>query len=589
MGEVLTRVEIRREQDVFAVRQLGRWIAELVGLESQDQIRVATALSEIGREALTRGAGSVVVFDLREDRLVITVDYPGGGGVGQTEGVKLAGRMVDEVTLSAEEGRVTLVKRVPGHHSRRTLDGIRAELARRSPSTAALDVLREQNRELAATLEEVLRLNAELTETNQGVLALYNQLSAELEETNRGVVALYAELDEKSSQLRQAAEARQRFWASVSHELRLPLNSIIGLVRLLLGSGGDPLSEEQEHQITLIGTSAETLLALVGELLDLAKAESGRLDPHPSMVDVVALAEELRMTLQPTGPADRVTLSVDVPGEIGEMLVDEGMLTTILRNLLSNALKFTEYGEVRLAAVVDTAMAEVVFTVTDTGVGLSSEHLERVFEEFYQVPGSLQLRAKGTGLGLPYARRLAEALGGTLELASTPGEGTTATLRVPHRTSGPEVGRVLVADDDAGFRAAARRMLFGFAAAVDEAADGVEALELMRERPPEVVLIDLLMPRLDGTALLHRMAEDDALRGIPVVVVSVASEQPGPPHVSSEQPGPLEQRGPLHPVLLPKHGLRRDRLLEAIREAVRDSAGNVSAGNVKGDGHGTRD
>ncbi|MEU7889248.1 ATP-binding protein [Microbispora bryophytorum] len=559
MGEVLTRAEICSDQDVFAVRQLGRRIAELVGLESQDQIRVATALSEIGREALGRGAGSTVVFDLREDRLVITVDYLDGADVRESEGLKLAGRLVDEIALSAGDRRVTLVKRVPEHRRRRSLDGIRAELARLSPPTAALDVLREQNRELAGTLEEVLRLNAELTETNQGVLALYNQLSDELEETNRGVVALYAELDEKSSQLRQAAEARQRFWANVSHELRLPLNSIIGLVRLLLGSGAEPLTGEQHHQVTLIGASAETLLALVGELLDLAKAESGRLDPQPSMVDVVALAEGLRMTLQPAGRADGVTLSAhvsaDVSDEIGEMFVDETMLTTILRNLLSNALKFTEQGEVRLTAAVDPAMAEVVFTVADTGVGIPPEHLERVFEEFFQVPGPLQLRTKGTGLGLPYARRLTEAIGGTLELASRPGEGTTATLRVPHRMVTPEVGRVLVADDDAGFRAVARQMLFGFAAAVDEAADGVEALNLMRERPPDVVLVDLLMPRLDGTALLHRMAEDDVLCGIPAVVVSVVSEQPGEPH----------------PVL-PKHGLRRDQLLEALREAVRDRA-----------------
>ncbi|MBE3014265.1 response regulator [Microbispora sp. NEAU-D428] len=572
MGEVLTRAEICRDQDVFAVRQLGRQVAELVGLESQDQIRVATALSEIGREALARGSGSAVVFDLRGDRLVITVDYLDGADVRQSEGVKLAGRMVDEIALSAEDRRVTLVKRVPEHgvsgkRGRRSIDGIREELARLSPSTTALDVLREQNRELAGTLEEVLRLNAELAETNQGVLALYNQLSAELEETNRGVVALYAELDEKSSQLRQAAGARQRFWASVSHELRLPLTSIIGLVRLLLGSGAEPLTEEQQHQITLIGTSAETLLALVSELLDLAKAESGRLDPQPSMVDVVALAEGLLMTLQPAGRADEVTLSVNVSDEIGEMFVDESMLTTILRNLLSNALKFTEYGEVRLTAVVDPAMAEVVFTVADTGVGIPPEHLERVFEEFFQVPGSLQLKAKGTGLGLPYARRLTEALGGTLELASRPGEGTTATLRVPHRMASPEVGRVLVADDDAGFRAVARRMLFGFAAGVDEAADGIEALNLMRERPPEVVLVDLLMPRLDGTALLHRMAEDDVLHGIPAVVVSVVSEQPGASHP-----------------MLSKHGLRRDQLLEAIREAVRDKAGSV-----EGDGGGADD
>lgn len=554
MDAVLTRTGIRCDQDVFAVRRLGRQIAELVGLEAQDQIRVATALSEIGREVLALGAQGAVAFDLHGDRLVITVDCHDGADLRRSEGLMLAGRLVDEVAVCAEEGRVTLVKRVPERRENRSLIGIRAGLARLSPATA-MDELREQNKELAGTLEEVLRLNAELAETNQGVLALYNQLSAELEETNRGVVALYAELDEKSSELRTAAEARQRFWASVSHELRLPLTSIIGLVRLLLGEGGEPLSVEQQHQVTLIGTSAETLLALVGELLDLAKAESGRLDPQPSVVDVVALAEQLCLTLKPTGRGKDVTLSVEVADEVGEMFVDEIMLTTILRNLLSNALKFTEYGEVRLTAAVDSARAEVVFTVTDTGVGIPEEYLERVFEEFFQVPGAMQLRTKGTGLGLPYARRLAEALGGTLELSSTVGEGTTAVLRVPHRMAIPEVDRVLVVDDDAGFRATARRMLFGFAAQVEEAADGMEALDLMRERVPDVVLVDLLMPRLDGPALLDRMAEDDRLREVPVIVVSVLGEQPGV----------------THPVLC-KHELRRDRLVEALREAVQEAA-----------------
>ncbi|GLW22231.1 response regulator [Microbispora triticiradicis] len=549
-GEVLTRADISGDQDVFAVRRLGRRIAELVGMESQDQIRMATALSEIGREVLASGAEGHVTFSLAEDRLVVTVEYGDGQSLRPSEGLTLAGRLVDEVSLAAEEGRVTLVKRVPGHRRSLTVADVRAGLAPLAPATA-LDELREQNKELARTLEQVLRLNAELAETNQGVMALYNQLSAELEETNRGVVALYAELDEKSSQLRSAAEARQRFWANVSHELRMPLTSIIGLVRLMVGAGGEPLTEEQEHQVNLIGGSAETLLVLVGELLDLAKAESGRLDPEPSVVDVVAVAEALRGTLHTAVRSEGVGLVIDVSPEVGEMLVDEVMLTRILRNLLSNALKFTQEGEVRLSAEVDPEMAEVVFTISDTGVGIPEELLERVFEEFFQVPGPLQLKAKGTGLGLPYARRLAEALGGDLELSSTQGEGTTVTLRVPHRMASPEIGHVLVADDDAGFRALARRLLFGFAAVVDEAADGYEALERMREHVPDVALVDLFMPRLDGAALRQRMAEDESLREVPVVTVSGALDEQESAHLS-----------------LSKHGLRRDRLLETIREAV---------------------
>lgn len=213
------------------------------------------------------------------------------------------------------------------------------------------------------------------------------------------------------------------------------------------------------------------------------------------------------------------------------------MLVRILRNLLSNALKFTERGEVTLAARLDDGKNEAVITVRDTGIGIPPDHIDRVFEDFYQIPGSLQVRYRGTGLGLPYARRLAEALGGTLELASAEGEGTTATLRLPHYSGPPELERVLVADDDEVFRAAARRMLYGFATHIDEAPDGAVALELMAADPPDAVLVDLLMPRLDGNVLLQRMAEDERLREIPVVVVTIA-----PQHAPDSRQGAVQAR-----------------------------------------------
>jgi signal transduction histidine kinase len=541
----LIRVKLTADQDVFVLRRLGRAAAELAGLESQDQVRVATALSEAGREVL--GIGATAVIALGEAKLLITLEHSGRPDLAGSEGMKLAGRLVDEVTLA--ERRVTIVKRLGPRVKSAPVEEIRGKLARLAP-ISALDELREQNRELAETLQDVLHLNAELQETNSGVLAMYNQLSTELEETNRGVVALYAELDEKSSQLRESNEARNRFWATVSHELRTPLNSVIGLVRLLTGPGGDPLTEEQAHQVSLIGGSTQTLLELVSELLDMAKAESGRLDPQPAPVDLARMTDQLHMTMHPTSERVGVVLSHEVAPEVAELYVDEGMLLRILRNLLSNALKFTQSGDVRLEARLDGSVGEVVITVTDTGIGIAEEHLTRVFEDFYQVPGSLQVRYRGTGLGLPYARRLAEALGGTLELTSTQGEGTTATLRLPHYTGVPELERVLIADDDEVFRAAARRMLHGFAVHVDEAADGAAALDLMAAGPPDVVLVDLLMPRVDGHVLLQRMAEDDALSGIPVVVVTISP-----------------QRAPDNRVVLSKHGLRREQMLQAIRRA----------------------
>ncbi|MEU7744139.1 ATP-binding protein [Nonomuraea sp. NPDC049158] len=544
----LARAALEHDHDVFAVRRLGKAVAELAGLEAQDQVRVATALSEVCRELL--GTGAAVVFSLDEGKLLITMDHAMGADFARSEGLALAGRLVDVVTLDAEHGRVTIAKRLPPHSPRLPIDQIRERLSGMAP-VSALEELRQQNKELAETLEDVLQLNAELQETNTGVLALYNQLSAELEETNRGVVALYGELDEKSSQLREAAEARNRFWATVSHELRTPLNSIIGLVRLMVGPGSEPLSEEQSRQVRFIGDSAESLLEQVGELLDMAKAESGRLDPQSSVVHLPTLAEHLRLTMQPTsGPGD-VTLRVDVAPDVTDVYTDEGMLVRVLRNLLSNALKFTQEGEVRLSAHADATTGEVVITVTDTGIGIPREYLATVFEEFFQVPSALQVRVKGTGLGLPYARRLTEALGGTLELASDVGRGTTVTIRLPHHDGTPEIARVLVADDDEAFRAAARRMLYGFAVEVEEAADGVAALEMMTARPPDVILLDMLMPRLDGTALLQRMADVEALRPVGVVVVTI-------------QPDAAPAG---HPVLS-KQGLRRDQLLQAIRGAV---------------------
>ncbi|MGR6921034.1 ATP-binding response regulator [[Actinomadura] parvosata] len=541
----LVRVRLDTDQDVFVLRGIGRAAAELAGLEPQDQIRVATALSEAGRELF--GNGSSAILMLGDRHLLIRLEHSKRSDVSGLEGLRLAGRLVDEIAVG--EGGVTLAKRLRMRRTSASVAEIRAKLAALSP-VSALDELREQNRELAETLEDVRRLNAELQETNTGVLAMYNQLSAELEETNRGVVALYAELDEKSSRLREAQEARNRFWATVSHELRTPLNSVIGLVRLLIGPGGDPMTEEQAHQVRLIGTSTETLLELVSELLDMAKAESGRLDPQPSAVDLVRMADQLHVMLRPTSASVGVELRHEVAPEVAELYVDEGMLLRILRNLLSNAVKFTLSGEVRLEARLDEAKDEAVITVTDTGIGIPQEHLTRVFEDFYQVPGSLQVRSRGTGIGLPYARRLAETLGGTLELTSTEGEGTTATLRLPHYSGPPELERVLIADDDEVFRATARRMLHGFAAHVDEAADGAAALESMAAERPDVILVDLLMPRVDGNVLLQRMAEDDGLRDIAVVVVTIAP-----------------QRAPDDMVVLDKHGLRRDDLLQAVRRA----------------------
>ena len=305
-------------------------------------------------------------------------------------------------------------------------------------------------------------------------MALYSELSDELEQTNRGVVALYRELDEKSEQLRAASESKDRFWANVSHELRTPLNSIIGLTRLLADPAGG-LDSEQLYQVELIKKASGTLLTLVNDLLDVAKAESGRFVIEPSEVRLPALLATLRGLTRPVAEGRPVNVLVSADGAPATILTDEGALTAILRNLLSNAVKYTDEGEVRLT--VATVPGRVEIQVCDTGTGIPEGQLERVFEEFYQVPGA---RRGGTGLGLPYARRLAGLLDGELTLTSEAGRGTTAVLSLPHGT--PSVGTVVLADDDPGFRRVLRSMLSGIAGRVIEAADGAQALDRRRRR-----------------------------------------------------------------------------------------------------------
>jgi signal transduction histidine kinase len=499
MTSDLARIEVADLAGVFAARQLGRSIAGQLALETQDQVRVATALSEISRSAVMAGQRLVVAFAAAKADLVISVSL---SGEPLREGIDAATRLMDRVEVTGPE--VVMAKRRPAG-VRPNRRAIAEQLAAVSP-TSAMDELRRQNQDLVAALEDLSRqkdqlqlLNAELEETNAGVMALYSQLSDELEQTNRGVVALYAELDEKSERLRIASESKDRFWANVSHELRTPLNSIIGLAGLL--AEPDPetaLPSEQLYQVQLIRNSGSTLLALVNDLLDVAKAESGRLRIDPAEVDLPALLTRMRSLVRPMADTSQVSLIVDSENAPPTVLTDELALTAILRNLLSNAIKYTSAGEVRLT--VSTLDSSVEIMVADTGMGIAAEHLGRVFEEFYQVPG---VRRGGTGLGLPYARRLAEILGGELTLTSEPGIGTTAVLRLPH---GPAtVGTVLVAEDDAGYRQVLGGLLSGIAGRVIETENGAEALEALSRTEVDLVLADLGMPGIDGRALLEHL------------------------------------------------------------------------------------
>jgi signal transduction histidine kinase len=536
MTNELASLHVRELSGVFAARRLGRELAAGLGLDRQDQIRVATALSEISRSVITAGHSAVIAFGADENDLVLTVTAEGPPSA---DGIVAAARLMDTVT--SDERVVRMTKRRPPH-ARPDLRAVGERLAAMLPESS-LDELRRNNQDLITALEDLtsqkeqlVSLNAELQETNRGVVAMYSELSAELEQTNRGVVALYRELDETSGQLRAASESKNRFWANVSHELRTPLNSITGLTRLLADPGGG-LDSEQLYQVELIRKASGTLLTLVNDLLDVAKAESGRFVIDPAEVPLPALLATVRGLARPMAEGKPVNVVVSADGAPPAILTDEAALTAILRNLLSNAIKYTDEGEVRLT--VATSPGRVEIRVSDTGTGIAEGQLERVFEEFYQVPGA---RRGGTGLGLPYARRLAGLLAAELTLTSEVGRGTTAVLSLPDGT--PSVGTILLADDDPGFRQVVKSMLTGIAGRVIEAEDGVQALAAVSSNRVDLVLADLGMPRIDGHTLLDQLPPD-----LPAIVIT-GRDVPVPPRASS---------------LLQKDQLTRERLTFAIR------------------------
>jgi signal transduction histidine kinase len=574
-------VALKDEADVVAARQRARRIAELLGFDPHDQIRIGTAVSEIARNAVSYGGGGRAEF-LVEDGwspqgLVARISDKGTGvadlaavlegryhsATGMGLGITGARRLMDrfDIQSSSSGTVVTLGKALSRRQSAITPRQIAEVTARvaREQAGDPLREIREQNQELLRSLSDVQARQDELA-----------ALNAELEDTNRGVVALYAELDQRAEQLRAASELKSRFLSNVSHEFRTPLNSILALSRLLLDQVDGPLTQEQTRQVGYIRKSAESLTELVNDLLDLAKVEAGKIDVRPVEFRVDDLFRGLRGALKPLQTGEAVSLVFDDPPEdLPELRTDEAKVSQILRNFISNALKFTEAGEVRVAAAFDRASKKITFTVRDTGIGIAAEHQASIFEEFVQVQNPLQSRTKGTGLGLPLSRRLAALLGGEVLVESTLGVGSTFMLVIPaHLEPGklqasrgpspdPARRRILVIDDEEAFRYVLRQLISDPAVDVIEATDGADGLRKARDEHPDAIILDLQMPKVDGYAVLTELAADPQTRGIPVAVATSL--------VLDEE---VRRRLAAAQAILPKNALSRQTVAAFLQKAA---------------------
>jgi signal transduction histidine kinase len=280
--------------------------------------------------------------------------------------------------------------------------------------------------EFEQILQERDTLRAELRKSVGQIEAL----SRELMETNRGVVALYAELDDRVAELREVAELKSRFLSYMSHEFRTPLGSIRSIARILLDQMDGPLTAEQEKQIRFIQSSAEELTDMVNDLLDLAKIDAGRISISPEWFEMVDLFAALRGMFKPIVINPEVALIFEEPVDVPRIYTDDKKLSQILRNFISNALKFTQKGEVRVSAQY-RATGWVTFSVADTGMGIAKEHQGALFQDFVQLESPIQKRFRGTGLGLALSKRLAELLGGHVAVESQLGHGSTFSVVIP--------------------------------------------------------------------------------------------------------------------------------------------------------------
>jgi signal transduction histidine kinase/DNA-binding response OmpR family regulator len=363
--------------------------------------------------------------------------------------------------------------------------------------------------------------------------------SRRLSEQNELLEEQRSRIARVNRELQRASALKDRFLASVSHELRTPMTVILGFTGTLLRGSQGQLTAQQRESLERVQRNAKLLLGLINDVLDISKIEAGKMDLTRQAVDLAVLFRQLEVDWSEPARRRGLSFRAEVAPRLTAVISDAAKITQILSNLIGNALKFTEKGSI----VVRAELREVdrwALVVADTGIGISEEEQATIFEEFRQGEASEHRGRGGTGLGLAIVKKLALLLGGTVSVESAPGKGSRFTvvlpLELPEEAAVPkpppaataEPARpktVLIADDEEGVRKLLALELEAFGVQVLEAPDGGTALELARQHKPDAILLDILMPRLDGWQALRALKEDRETRDIPVVILSVIENQ----------------------------------------------------------------
>ncbi|MFO0757892.1 MAG: response regulator [Byssovorax sp.] len=409
--------------------------------------------------------------------------------------------------------------------------------------------------ELEAENERLRKLADAKSKVAARALATFQQRALHMEiirQQNEDLDRLAADLarskrieEERARQIEAAAKLQNEFLQNFSHEIRTPLNGIIGYCDLLSRDEGSRLTPYGRRDLNIIKSNARTLLAMINDILDLSKIEAGGVKATREHLDLAPILDECAATARERLKGKEVEMVIHLADDARRIYTDDLKIRQILLNLLTNAAKFTDFGEIVAQASADGGT--LVLTVEDTGIGIPADQLSAIFEKFRQVDGTTTRKVGGTGLGLTIVRELVKVLGGTIEVESTLGRGTRFMVRIPdaiepdsssERVSAvPQSDRVapdsrdlarstiLVVDDDAVTRELVRGQLDDAGFTVLLANDGVSALRIVKEQRPAAVLLDIHLPRLDGWGVLAEIKSRPESAATPVVIVSVEEQR----------------------------------------------------------------
>jgi len=462
---------------------------------------------------------------------------------------------------------------------------------------------------------ELKRLYADLQEKNELLSVQNEELQAQNEEIQAQSEELRAQAEELESQRRaleektrlamEADRLKTEFLSNMSHELRTPLNAILGMSRLLIGGAAGEINAKQADYLNIIEKNGENLLMLINDILDLSKIESGTVEPSISKIHIKPFMADIVTTARSLTQGKNLTLSLHIENDV-VVFSDPDKLRQIIMNLIDNAIKFTEQGEVSVLAKEkkekDRDMLEI--QIRDTGIGIPKEALSYIFEPFRQIDGSITRKYKGTGLGLSICKRLVKMLNGRIDVASEPGKGSTFTITVPkdRRSKGRPSEKewrekirntllskidkepkeimsvekakreILIIDNDPVVIRELEIILKDEGYSIRFALDGLRGLREIEEHAPDLILLDLRMPGIDGFELLEEVGKKEELKDIPVIIIIA-----GDLERSEREKLPESVKG-----IITKGQIEKKALLEMIRNSFSPAIGSVTHEDARG-------